>query len=946
MKARSLLGIVLLLSIIAIAAAPALADPIVVFNETFPQANGATPSANWTQFAGGTVNLLVQSNALQAPSGTDNKYIEFNGSLVPALNGSLGQGNWSNVTMISWTQKLSAVGGGNKQPSWQFDGINFGGTSYLGFIARFDAGNLFVWNGRDLAAAVDSNGNSGATNCNLQGSANVEWLFNLTWNSTHYMFYCNNILQLTMAKNLSQSNNYPKFFDWFNPRASSTANMNLDNVTVWWNGTLSAATSNMTISVNNTRTGSLISGFSWNFTNSNASDNNAKSGYCSATSCSITNFTGNLNITVFNISGGYFNPYDSPKLNFFYNQTGTAAQQSYTFQTFVNSLQANITNVVNGSLISSFCLNASNSTSSQSNCTTSGLVSLTGISGSTTLLYYNISNGTYFNVTHSIGVFNATLTNFTNSTYQSLLNITAKQLFTLSAIQTFNATNVLLANQTTNGQLFIKGNDGANNLKVDVPGNYSLNFTCTGVSLQTVNCTATGIYDNLFKVNATSALSGAAVTNFTIRVTNESLGGNVVNASTTNGTVFIPLLQGYYWNLFIDPTGFAFANVTRLANQSLNNYSFSLLPTNSIFLYFFDQTTLNAIFENVTVTFSNGTFSFTNSSNSSTMIASSLNPGTWTITADAANYEPSQYFVTVGNGTSQLLDVYLLNSTLSGETTITIKDADTADVIQNATVTIQVLVGSNWVTLDQQLSDLFGVTFFTLEQGTQYQIIVEADGYSTKSGLFVRTTSSYIVTLSSANTQNFLTYGQEVSYAMLPTAVGNNVTTFSLTTSSPEGTLQWFAVQVLLNGSTSLQNVTGSPSGGTASITLNLSGFEGQYVYVTYYIDTINFDEPLVINRNFLIHGFTEGNYTLSSFMDYYADDNNGFTQTSRGIIATVAAVILGSLLGMIFGTAAAVIGASLVFIIAAFYGWIHWTIIAIVVGGLVGALFLTGKGR
>lgn len=595
-------------------------------------------------------------------------------------------------------------------------------------------------------------------------------------------------------------------------------------------------------------------------------------------------------------------------------------------------------------------------------------VTFTGVTGTLNFSYYNITatgycvtltgNGTLTNCTAGSGTsvfFNVSNNSISVSgtqsvsagTYAALLSINATQLYTSNPISTFNISNWLLRNQTTSGTLLIKANNGSNNVKIDVPGNYSLNATCTGASLTTTSCTIVGIFDDLFKINATDAINGAAVSTFTVRVTNDTLGGNIVNQSTTNGSAFIPVLQGYAYNFFMDATQYAYANVTLPANASTNTYTFTLLPTNSLFLFFYDQTTLDPIdFENVTVTFNNGTFSFSNTSNTSEMIASQLTPGLWSITADAPSYEPAQYFVTITERGTQELDVFLLNSTLSGETTITIKDADTADVIQNATVTIQIEVGGNWVTFDQQTSDLFGVTFFALTQGTQYQLIVEAENYATKAGLFVRTTSSYIVTLSSANTQNFTTYGDEFSYVLTPTKVGNNLTTFSVTTSSPTGSLQWFAVQVLLNGTVQLQNITGSPSGGTATITINLSNYTGYQVTANYYMKSGGFLEPLVISRTWRIFGFVEGNYTLSSFMNYYADDSNGFDQTSRGMIATIAAVIFGALLGFIFGTAAAVIGASLVFIIAAFYGWIHWTIIAIVVGGLVGALFLTGRGR
>jgi len=101
----------------------------------------------------------------------------------------------------------------------------------------------------------------------------------------------------------------------------------------------SSGTTNMTISVNDTRSNTLVSGFSWNYTTTNASDTGTKNGYCSGTSCSITNMTGTLNVTVFNVSrGDYNNPYDSPKNSYVYN----SSQSSYTFQAYNNTYRATL----------------------------------------------------------------------------------------------------------------------------------------------------------------------------------------------------------------------------------------------------------------------------------------------------------------------------------------------------------------------------------------------------------------------------------------------------------------------------------------------------------------------------------------------------------------------------------------------------------------------------
>lgn len=614
----------------------------------------------------------------------------------------------------------------------------------------------------------------------------------------------------------------------------------------------------------------------------------------------------------------------------------------------VNSILVSLKNEVNGSSWPSSVLISNQTgtlTFSYFNITSTGFcVSSTGNGTKTNCTASGSGASTYFNVTNTTVV--TSDVTITTATYQALLNVTAYRLFVNTSINGFNGTNNLLSNTTSSGSLRLKALVGSNNVKIDVAGNYTLNVSCSVVgALSTLGCSAQGVYDNIFKINATDALTGTQTLVFNVTVSNQTLGGTLASQATTNGSSFIPLIQGYFYNFFIDPASFASANVTVPANASTNFYQFTLLPSNSIFLFFFDQSTLAAIFQNVTVTFSNSSLSFVNSSNTSIMVASELTPGVWTIMAESSGYESSQYFVTVTDGGIQDLDVYLLNSSVSQDTTITIKDGDTADVIQNATVTIQIRVGSNWVTVDQKRSDLFGVTVFGLEQGEEYQVIVEANGYATKTGTFFRTTSSYIIVMSSANNQNFATYGDDFSYSLSPNLVGASLTNFSITTSSPTGAIEWFAVVVTYNLSSTSQNVTGSPSGGTASVNLNLTGRSGT-VYATYYVKSVSFTEPLVVTRSWYVVGVSPGNYTLSDFMTYYEDDANGLGKVSRGLLSTGGAVMLGALLGFIFGPAAAVVGSSLAFIVAAFYGWIHWTIVIVVVGGLLGGMLLTGRGR
>lgn len=602
-----------------------------------------------------------------------------------------------------------------------------------------------------------------------------------------------------------------------------------------------------------------------------------------------------------------------------------------------NTITLNVNNILNGTGINTFCVDYTGN-GTGTNCTESGTLTFSQITGTLTFDFYNMTE--YFNTTITTEIGGAA--NIQANTTQGYALIEAYELFTNNQITGFNATNNQITNATTTTTLLLPVNTGVNTLSVSVEGNYTNTVSCTGISLDTASCNATGIYDNLFKINATDALSGNAITGFNVTSTNITLGSDTFE--TTNGTYNVPLLQSYSWNFFIDAPGYAHANVTLEANASTNEYEFSLLPTNSIFLYFFDEDTLASITQNVTVEFTDGITTFSNTTSTGEMIASELSPATWELTVSSAGYETRNYFVTVVARSAQDIDVYLLNETTAETTTFTVKDSNDGDVISGATMTMQHNVGGSWVSIDQQETDAFGIAVFDLENNKQYRFIIEASGYSTKTGEFTRTTGAYIVTITDTNTQSFTTYLDDFTYVTAPILVNVGVTNFSITTSSPEGKLEWFSVSVVLNGTTTTNNVTGSPSGGTALVSLNLSTFAGEYVLAVYRVKSTSFDDPLVVSNNWYIKELASGNYTFTDFMEHYEDEDNGLSFASKGIILTIVAVLLAIAVGAFLGVEAAAVVAAIVYVTGGYYGWVHWSVIIVVVTALIGLLFSRGR--
>lgn len=257
------------------------------------------------------------------------------------------------------------------------------------------------------------------------------------------------------------------------------------------------------------------------------------------------------------------------------------------------------------------------------------------------------------------------------STSQVRLNVTALQLFTNSSIQEFNITNDQAFNTTSTGTVNIAANRGDQNVQIDVPGNYSMNYTCEvptscagTCTPTTISCEITGIYDNQFTIGA--RIGSTAISTFAVQVTNTTLGGSLQNGSTTNGSIIFPLLQGYSYLFNMNATGYALSNTTQTANASTNLYNFSLLTENTFNLTFYNETT-NTLLSNTTVTVQliSGSFAQNYTTTNGTLEITLLTPDDYTIQYWTNPAVPRDYYVTLTPQSYHTINLYVLDEEIS-----------------------------------------------------------------------------------------------------------------------------------------------------------------------------------------------------------------------------------------------------------------------------------------
>lgn len=323
-------------------------------------------------------------------------------------------------------------------------------------------------------------------------------------------------------------------------------------------------------------------------------------------------------------------------------------------------------------------------------CTTNGTIAYWNVTnGDYTLTLYNVSNSQYFNQTSNVTVSltsNGTQwVNVTFNTYQALLNLQAYRLWLNTSIASFFVRNNLVTNTTTSGSLFIPASNGTNNVFVNVTGNFTKNITCTVTSpLATVACNATDIHDARLIVNAT--FQGTLVTNWTINVTNSSLGTPLYTQNTTNGTFDLPALLGYAYYTTFYSTTYVGQNTTINATATPTYYTFPVRYSQSLTIRIKDELTDNNVTQNFSVQFVDGVAeNFTIVNGSGTVVLSL--PAYYTIRYSAPSYNERERFTTITTQSAQEILLYAINSSVSTQIAVTVRDTSGAPV-GNATVTL------------------------------------------------------------------------------------------------------------------------------------------------------------------------------------------------------------------------------------------------------------------
>lgn len=443
-------------------------------------------------------------------------------------------------------------------------------------------------------------------------------------------------------------------------------------------------------------------------------------------------------------------------------------------------------------------------------------------------------------------------------------------------------------------------------------------------------------------VTAIDLSTSLAIQNFTI-----SLDGNGESQlnSTTGYTLFTRGLWNKTYNVFITASGYESLNSNN-TNRTYNfssysgNLVFRIWPANSINMNVSDEQTRVIITQNLSLILTSLSFSNTYTFLNGNFLLQNLSPDTYRLDFSNANYSLRTYYVTLQNGSTNFLQAWLLQNSSSQSTQFITRD-QLQNLIPGATYTFTRLMGSNYVTVAQKTTDISGTITVNLQPLITYRILITAPLFQTKQIDLEIAQNQYTVFLSENQSISFRNFQGDVTYLVNPTSgliVPNNSSNFTLTTNSPSGYIINFGALTTFNNVSYLTNVTGSPSGGTAILTLNTSHNIGDHFSVTYFIVTQG--GQLSFNQSYTIFDFDASlsNSSVNSKLIQYRDQINPFY---RFLMAILISLIIGAGFFTLIGAMGASVLAYVVFLgfgISGFISWVFPTVtgILIVLGYIV----------
>ena len=344
------------------------------------------------------------------------------------------------------------------------------------------------------------------------------------------------------------------------------------------------------------------------------------------------------------------------------------------------------------------------------------------------------------------------------------------------------------------------------------------------------------VYSLLVNVTVEDYFSGSNIQNWSGAISSAALSYSSTY-SATGGQKYLYLLKGYDYVSSVDSSDEIADGSFRFINFSTNKISYDLKYTvyesNSMIFNVYNLTDSSLITANVDLSLTGDHATYYESFTGGSLNKTDMAAGTYNIRAESVGFSTA-YMVASVNGTYQLVDIYLDDSTTSQRTFYIVDNAN--DNVQEATVSLTLNINGTVVTVLQKQTDLSGSSTFDLDITKEYGVVVTKEGYITYTGTLTPIQTEYTINIQQEGSEIFQSINEDfaLSTRLIYTPGDSNAFVKYQTTSST-GSIVYFGVEVIFDGDTFVQNLSGTPGGGTINLEVLINTSTSQLMNITYW---------------------------------------------------------------------------------------------------------------
>lgn len=405
--------------------------------------------------------------------------------------------------------------------------------------------------------------------------------------------------------------------------------------------------------------------------------------------------------------------------------------------------------------------------------------------------------------------------------FQAFEKISGTQIYNFTINDSTNT------DTTTNGTATIVLPAG-NNQQITFTNTEGYYNTTTTINVsakdeKTINITT---YNHKLTIQAKDFFTNATLTNMTINIVDKNGKGYNETRSTLGNNITFNISNLYNYTSTINLTDYASASANHTNLTSLNStYTYYLFKENSVYIRIYDEQTGNIINDrNVSVEFISDNLAVENQTDTGALIVEPLLAGFYRIRYSAEEYPERIYFATVTSGSTQTIDVFLLNASVATNITATVND-ETGNPVQGSYVKLlrYYLDCNCYLTVEIGQTNYEGSTGLLAQYNSEfYKFIIEYQNttYLETTPFKITSTSlTFTITLDEVTAGNTLTNIQELSYSLSYNNATNN---FKYTFNDPKNAVVKGCLKVyrITPAKQTLYNQTCVESGG-ATILIN-----------------------------------------------------------------------------------------------------------------------------